>query len=56
MPLDWQEIVPKLNPQRFSVAMVPRYLATREQDPWRDMRKLRQSISMAARRSLGLAA
>ena len=46
-PLGWEELDPGLTPERFTVETLPRRLARLRQDPWRDMRTLRQSLRRA---------
>lgn len=47
-PLAWDELVPGLTPERFTVESVPRRLGSLAGDPWRDLRKLRQSLRKSA--------
>ncbi|MFN2631861.1 MAG: non-homologous end-joining DNA ligase [Thermoanaerobaculia bacterium] len=44
-PLDWDEVDPKLNPRRFTIANFARRLA--EGDPWKDFWKSRQKLGPA---------
>lgn len=44
-PLAWDELGPGLGPDRFTVETLPRRLAGLAEDPWRDIRKLRQSLA-----------
>lgn len=59
-PLAWEELEdPDFRPDRFTVASLPDRLArlghnSGGRDPWPDMAGLRQSITLKARRSLGL--
>jgi bifunctional non-homologous end joining protein LigD len=43
-PLAWDELEPRLRPDRFTVATVPARLAGLREDPWRRYTKLRQSL------------
>lgn len=47
-PLAWDELDPGLSPDRFTVESLPRRLAGLAEDPWQDMRKLRQSLRGSA--------
>ena len=55
LPLDWNEVNARLDPSRYTLASVPKLLASRKNDPWAGMTKHRQTIA-AAQRALGLAA
>jgi bifunctional non-homologous end joining protein LigD len=54
LPLDWKEIAPALRPETFTLTTVPALLRARKRDPWADMAKLRQTITPAMRRAIGL--
>jgi bifunctional non-homologous end joining protein LigD len=43
-PLAWDELRPGLAPDRFTVETLPRRLAGLAADPWRDIRRFRQSL------------
>jgi bifunctional non-homologous end joining protein LigD len=47
-PVAWDELDSGLTPDRFTVATVPRRLAGLRDDPWRDLRRLRQSLGRSA--------
>jgi bifunctional non-homologous end joining protein LigD len=53
-PLAWSELEAGARPEGFTVATLPSRLASLNSDPWAEIGKLRQSISTAARRKLGL--
>jgi bifunctional non-homologous end joining protein LigD len=52
-PLFWEEVEKNARPEGFTVATVPQRLAALETDPWAEIGKLRQSISVAVRRRVG---
>jgi len=53
-PLFWEQVEQGVRPEGFTVETVPNRLTTLESDPWAEMGKLRQSISAAVRRQLGI--
>jgi bifunctional non-homologous end joining protein LigD len=53
-PLFWEEVEKGVRPEGFTVETVPNRMATLESDPWAEMGKVRQSISAAARRRIGI--
>jgi bifunctional non-homologous end joining protein LigD len=53
-PLSWEEVEQGVRPEGFTVETVPSRLTTLETDPWTEMGKLRQSISAAVRRQVGI--
>jgi len=55
LPLDWNDVNARLDPSRYTLASVPKLLASRKNDPWAGMTKHRQTLA-AAQRALGLAA
>ncbi len=55
-PLFWEELGPKIGPAHFTVRSLPERLAALPSDPWADMGRVRQSITAAVRRDLGLKA
>jgi bifunctional non-homologous end joining protein LigD len=55
LPIEWNEVNARLDPSRYTLASVPKLLASRKNDPWAGMTKHRQTIA-AAQRALGLAA
>ena len=55
LPVEWNEVNARLDPSRYTLASVPKLLASRKNDPWAGMTKHRQTIA-AAQRALGPAA
>ena len=53
-PITWKELEAGIDPQAFTVQSVPKRLARVGRDPWAGHLALRQSISAAARRRLGV--
>jgi bifunctional non-homologous end joining protein LigD len=53
-PLFWEEVEKGVRPDEFTVETVPQRLATLASDPWGEMGKIRQSISAAVRRQVGI--
>jgi bifunctional non-homologous end joining protein LigD len=53
-PLSWEEVENEVRPQEFTVETVPRRLAALRADPWAEMDKIRQSLSAAVRRQIGI--
>jgi bifunctional non-homologous end joining protein LigD len=52
MPLSWEEVTPKLRPERFTVRTAPARLRSR--DPWASMERTRQGLTRAiVRRAAG---
>jgi len=54
IPVSWEEIEQGVRPDRFTVQTVPDRLAALKSDLWAEMDKLRQSISAAVRRQIGI--
>jgi bifunctional non-homologous end joining protein LigD len=54
VPIGWDELAHGVDPATFTTSTVPRRLATRKADPWQDVPRLKQSISAAAWRAVGL--
>jgi bifunctional non-homologous end joining protein LigD len=44
VPVDWDELGPKLTPDKFTLLNLGRRLGARKQDPWADMGKVKQSL------------
>jgi len=53
-PLSWEEVENSVRPDEFTVKTVPRRLAALPSDPWAQMGKIRQTISAAVRRQIGI--
>jgi bifunctional non-homologous end joining protein LigD len=53
-PLFWREAEEGVRPEGFTVATVPLRLATLKSDPWAEIGTVRQTITPAVRRKLGL--
>lgn len=51
-PLAWSELSAAKGPERFTIATVPRRLATLRADPWRDYWKTRQRLPRLGARAL----
>jgi len=54
VPISWDELAHGVDPATFTTVTVPRRLATRKADPWHDVPRLKQSITAAAWRAVGL--
>ncbi|MBO0738184.1 MAG: DNA ligase D, partial [Alphaproteobacteria bacterium] len=53
-PLSWEEVEKAVRPDGFTLETVPNRVATRGSDPWAEMMAVRQSISAAVRRRIGI--
>jgi bifunctional non-homologous end joining protein LigD len=53
-PLSWKEVENGVRPQEFTVETVPQRLAALQSDPWEEIGKIRQSISAAVGRQVGI--
>jgi len=54
VPLSWEELDERLLPRMFDVRTVPARLAKLKRDPWERMGKVRQSLTAAVLRRVGL--
>ncbi|HEX8113865.1 MAG TPA: non-homologous end-joining DNA ligase, partial [Kofleriaceae bacterium] len=54
IPITWDELAHGVDPAAFTTATVPRRLVTQKIDPWQDVPRLKQSITAAAWRAVGL--
>jgi len=52
--LSWKEVEQGVRPEHFTVETVPNRLATLKADPWAEIGKIRQSITAAVRRRIGI--
>jgi bifunctional non-homologous end joining protein LigD len=48
MPIEWADLKPSLQPERFTVSSTWAYLARRRTDPWRDYSHARQRLKLPA--------
>jgi bifunctional non-homologous end joining protein LigD len=53
-PLFWEEVERGVEPREFTVETVPQRLASLSSDPWAEIGKIRQTISAAVRRQVGI--
>lgn len=53
VPVGWEEL-DRLMLDQFTIKTVPERLKTLQDDPWKDLWTVRQSITVSAKRSLGL--
>ena len=53
-PITWEELSPRLRPDRFTTATVPRRLARPGADPWEGIAAVRQSLTKRRKGLLGL--
>ena len=53
-PVSWEEVEKGVKPDEFTVETVPQRLAALVRDPWAEIGKIRQSISAAVRRQVGI--
>ncbi|HEX3417126.1 MAG TPA: DNA ligase D [Stellaceae bacterium] len=53
-PLFWEEVERGVEPHEFTVETVPQRLASLSSDPWAEIGKIRQTISAAVRRQVGI--
>ena len=56
LPIEWSQVTARLDPTKYTIASVPKLLASRKRDPWAAMNGVRQSITAEMRRKLGLKA
>ncbi|WP_437816438.1 non-homologous end-joining DNA ligase [Sorangium sp. So ce1078] len=55
-PLSWEELGPEMRSDRFTLRNLPERLASLRADPWARYGKVRQKITAAMRRALGMQA
>ncbi|MBV9377952.1 MAG: DNA ligase D, partial [Alphaproteobacteria bacterium] len=53
-PLSWEEVENGVRPDEFTVKTVPQRLAALSSDPWAEIGKIRQTVSAAVRRQVGI--
>jgi bifunctional non-homologous end joining protein LigD len=53
-PIEWSELKSLTTPQKFTVTNMPQRLKRLKKDPWQDIAKVRQSITAAAKKRVGL--
>jgi bifunctional non-homologous end joining protein LigD len=53
-PVSWDEVERGVRPDEFTVETVPQRLAALTADPWAEIGKIRQTISAAVRRQIGI--
>jgi bifunctional non-homologous end joining protein LigD len=53
-PVSWEEVEQGVRADEFTVETVPRRLAALRTDPWAEIGKIRQTISAAVRRQVGI--
>ncbi|MBV9860037.1 MAG: DNA ligase D [Alphaproteobacteria bacterium] len=54
VPISWEEVENGTPPDGLTVSTVPDRMARLAADPWADFRKIRQSLSAAVRRQVGI--
>ncbi len=53
-PVSWQEVEQGVRPDEFTVETVPQRLTALPSDPWAEIGKIRQTVSAAVRREVGI--
>ena len=53
-PVSWEEVEQGVRPDEFTVETVPQRLSALPSDPWAEIGKIRQTISAAVRRQVGI--
>jgi bifunctional non-homologous end joining protein LigD len=53
-PITWAELERGVDPAAFTVTSIPRRLGALRHDPWADFSEVKQSITAAARRKVGM--
>jgi len=53
-PVSWEEVEQNVKPDEFTVESVPQRLPALPGDPWAEIGKIRQTISAAVRRQVGI--
>jgi bifunctional non-homologous end joining protein LigD len=52
MPIDWDELTPRLRPDQFTLRNAAQRLRRLRHDPWREYWKLRQRLTARALRAV----
>jgi len=53
-PLRWDELTPDMTPDKYNVGNLPQRLAALKEDPWAEFFKVKQSVTKAMRKKVGL--
>jgi bifunctional non-homologous end joining protein LigD len=53
-PVSWEEVEQGVRPDEFTVQTVPQRLTALPSDPWAEIGKIRQTVSAAVRREVGI--
>ncbi len=53
-PVSWEEVERGVKADEYTVESIPRRLATLSSDPWAEIGKIRQTVSAAVRRQIGI--
>jgi bifunctional non-homologous end joining protein LigD len=53
VPITWEELANGVDPAAFTMTSVPKRLAQLDDDPWKDMSTVKQSITAAMWRAVG---
>ena len=53
-PVSWEEVEQGVRPDEFTVETVPQRLTALPSDPWAEIGKIRQTVSAAVRREVGI--
>jgi bifunctional non-homologous end joining protein LigD len=54
VPITWEELAHGVDPATFTTQTVPQRLAKLDRDPWHDIYKVRQTITAAAKKAVGM--
>ena len=53
VPIAWEELTPALRPDQFTLANIDARLARLKNDPWAEYMKVKQRLTVAARKAVG---